>query len=127
MPKTQTNKIEVNAESFYVPEKSKPQQGYYFFAYKIRITNLGEEPAKLLTRHWVITDGFGRIHEVRGDGVVGEQPYLQTGVSFEYTSFCPLETPTGNMRGSYTMVKNNGEKFDVEIPLFALVDPEGIN
>ena len=127
MPKSRSNNIEVEVASFYVPEKSNPQSQYYFYAYKVRITNVGPIPAKLINRHWIITDGLGRTHEVKGEGVVGEQPNLAPGQSFEYTSYCPLNTPTGNMKGSYEFTLNNGEKFKSEIPLFVLSDPESYN
>ena len=127
MPKSKTNNIEVEVASFFVPEKSNPSGQYYFFAYKVRITNVGMAPAKLLNRHWIITDGLGRMHEVKGEGVVGEQPYLSPGESFEYTSFCPLNTPSGNMKGTYEFTLNSGEKFTAEIPMFILVEPSSFN
>lgn len=127
MPKSRTNNIEVEVASFYVPDKSNPQSQYYFYAYKVRITNFGNCPAKLLNRHWIITDGLGRIHEVKGEGVVGEQPNLAPGQSFEYTSYCPLNTPSGNMKGSYEFTLSNGDKFTSEIPLFILTDTEFLN
>ena len=122
-----TNHIQIDAEPIYVPEKSSPRDRFYFFAYKIRITNLSPVPTQLLSRHWIITDGNGNVKHVTGSGVVGEQPRLSKGEAFEYTSFCPLETPTGNMRGTYQMVNDNGEKFDVKIPLFFLRDIDSLH
>jgi ApaG protein len=119
--------IQVQVESFYVPERSQPQRGYYFFAYHITITNSGDVSAQLLTRHWVITDGNGKVQEVRGDGVVGEQPHLAPGESFDYTSACPLQTPFGTMEGSYNFVADTGEEFDATIPLFMLAVPSALN
>jgi ApaG protein len=117
-----TQNIQIDAEPVYVPEKSSPRDRFYFYAYKIKITNLGNVPTQLLSRHWIITDGHGTVKHVTGPGVVGEQPRLSSGETFEYTSFCPLETPTGNMRGTYQMVNDNGDRFDVRIPLFFLRD-----
>ncbi|HSI04075.1 MAG: Co2+/Mg2+ efflux protein ApaG [Myxococcota bacterium] len=119
--------MQVEVESFYVPERSKPERGYYFFAYHITITNRGDVSAQLLTRHWVITDGNGQVQEVRGDGVVGEQPRLAPGESFDYTSACPLQTPFGTMEGSYNFVADTGEEFDATIPLFMLAVPSALN
>ncbi len=119
--------IQVDVESFYVPERSQPERGYYFFAYHITITNRGDVPAQLLTRHWVITDGNGQVQEVRGDGVVGEQPHLAPGESFDYTSACPLQTPFGTMEGTYNFVADSGEEFDAPIPLFMLAVPSALN
>ena len=117
---TVTEGIRVVTESFYVPERSDPLSEQYFFAYHIRITNEGSEPAKLVSRHWVITDSIGEVQEVRGPGVVGEQPRLQPGESFEYTSACPLETPVGSMQGEYRMLRDDGRTFEVEIGEFML-------
>ena len=115
-----THSIRVETESFFVPEHSELSDGLYFFAYRIRITNEGEEPVKLVSRYWKITDGLGRVEEVRGSGVVGEQPRLSPGESFEYTSFCPLPTPRGSMHGTYQMVRDSGEPFEVAIGTFKL-------
>ena len=119
--------IQVEVESFYVPERSQPERSYYFFAYHITITNRGDVPAQLLTRHWVITDGNGQVQEVRGDGVVGEQPHLSPGESFDYTSACPLQTPFGTMEGTYNFVADTGEEFHAPIPLFMLAVPSALN
>jgi ApaG protein len=97
------------------------------FAYEIEITNGGSETVQLLTRHWIITDGEGRVEEVQGPGVVGQQPVLEPGHSHRYTSFCPLPTPFGTMHGSYGMTTADGERFDVQIAPFALSEPYGIN
>lgn len=115
-----THGVQIEVEPTYLPERSSPEQNYYYFAYQVRIKNLGEVKTKLMSRHWIITDGNGKVHEVNGPGVVGEQPELGPGEEFEYTSFCPLQTPRGNMRGSYHMVADNGERYDVRIPLFFL-------
>lgn len=122
--RTESNGILVEVESLFVPEQSDVSSHQYFFSYHIKITNKGEKPVQLLNRHWVITDGHGRNEEVRGPGVVGQQPKLQPGESFEYESFCPLTTPTGSMRGSYQMMcLETGRSFDAEIPAFYLVEP----
>lgn len=117
-----TKDIEIEAYPEFIREESRPEAGYFFFAYRIRIKNAGAVPTQLVSRHWVITDGRGTVREVVGDGVVGKQPKLMPGEEFEYTSFCPLPTPTGNMRGTYEMVDENGNQFKVRIPLFFLRD-----
>jgi ApaG protein len=118
-----TNHVRVEVESQYAPEHSQPFQSQWFFYYTVRITNEGVKTVQLLSRHWVITDASGHIEEVRGPGVVGEQPVLTTGESFQYTSGCPLKTATGIMRGTYQMVTEDGDRFDVEIAPFALHEP----
>jgi ApaG protein len=118
-----TYQIDVSAESFYLPEQSDEDASRYFFAYTIKITNTGSVPAQLISRHWIITDANERVQEVRGDGVVGEQPRLEPGEVFEYTSSATIETPVGTMRGSYQMVAEDGEKFDAAIPEFTLSIP----
>ena len=122
-----TRGIRVQVESRYVPERSDPAEQRWFFAYTIRISNEGSETVQLLNRHWTITDHNGDVEEVRGPGVVGKQPVLQPGQSFEYTSFCPLGTSFGTMHGSYEMATAEGERFDVEIAPFALSEPYAIN
>ena len=117
-----TREIQIEVEPAFVPEQSHPREGYFFFSYKVRITNLGGAPTQLVSRHWVITDGNGEVHEVEGPGVIGQQPNLAPGESFEYSSYCPLPTPTGNMRGSYWMLDASGKRFPVKIPLFFLRD-----
>ena len=118
---TITRDIEIKVTPRFLPERSSQQKGHYFWAYTISIINHGRETVQLKTRHWKITDGNGRLQEVRGAGVVGEEPVLKSGESFEYTSGVPLQTPSGFMTGSYGMVVSaSGEPFDVEIPAFSL-------
>jgi ApaG protein len=124
---TTTRGVRVVVRSEYVPERSSPADAQYFFAYRIRISNAGEDTVQLLSRHWVITDGAGQVEHVRGPGVVGEQPVLEPGESFEYTSFCPLPTPIGSMHGSYQMVTAGGSTFDAEIAPFSLAVPSALN
>ena len=114
------HKIDVQVETHYIANNSNPAERSFVFAYVITITNLGAIGAQLMTRHWIITDGNGDVEHVRGDGVVGEQPHLMPGQSFEYTSGAVLETPVGTMEGSYQMVADDGESFDAEIPKFVL-------
>jgi len=111
----------------YLPEQSDPAQQQYVFAYTVRITNTGMLPAQLISRHWIITDGAQRTEEVRGLGVVGQQPLLPPGESFEYTSGCPLSTPVGTMKGTYHCVGENGVPFEVEIPEFLLAMPRTLH
>lgn len=118
-----TRQIEVKAVPRFMPERSSPENGYFFWAYTITLTNLGGETVQLKTRHWRITDAQGRLQEVRGDGVVGEQPVLKPGENFEYTSGVPLPTPSGFMTGTYGMVTDAGARFDIEIPTFSLDSP----
>jgi len=115
-----TRNIEVTVTPRFLAERSSPDNGYFFWAYTIEITNLGGETVQLRTRHWRITDAYGRLQEVKGAGVVGEEPVLRSGQSFEYTSGVPLPTPSGFMTGSYGMVTEAGEGFDIEIPAFSL-------
>jgi len=119
-----TRNIEVTVTPRFLPERSSPQQGQFFWAYTIAITNKGTETVQLKTRHWRITDALGQVQEVRGPGVVGEQPRLAPGESFEYTSGVPLPTASGFMAGSYSMVTDEGERFDIAIPAFSLDSPE---
>ena len=112
----------VEVQPQYLPEQSAPTQGIHSFAYTITITNTGEVPAQLISRHWVIASAAGEVEEVKGLGVVGHQPLLKPGEAFQYTSGCRLRTPSGSMRGSYFCVAEDGERFDVEIPEFALDD-----
>src|SRR6202171_515786 len=111
--------IEVKVTPRFLPDRSSPETGY-FWAYTITLTNLGRETVQLKTRHWRITDALGRLHEVRGARVIGKEPVLEPGESFEYTSGVPLPTPSGFMTGSYGMVSASGEGFDVQIPTFSL-------
>ncbi|HWW20032.1 MAG TPA: Co2+/Mg2+ efflux protein ApaG [Steroidobacteraceae bacterium] len=117
------HKITIEVETNYLDEQSEPREQRYVFAYTITIRNEGDVPAKLLTRHWIITDSNGRVQEVRGDGVVGEQPYLKPGQGFRYSSGAVLETPVGTMQGSYQMLADDGAKFEAPIPAFRLAIP----
>jgi len=117
-----TQGIEVAVKPEYLPEESSPQRSEFLFAYHITITNKGETEVQLMSRHWIITDGWGAVHEVKGDGIIGKQPVLQPGQSHSYSSFCPLTTATGNMRGSFHMVNKQGAHFDVRVPVFFLRD-----
>jgi ApaG protein len=118
-----TREIQVSVEPFYLAEQSEPDRERWVFGYRVRIENSGDETVQLLNRHWRITDALGRVVEVRGEGVVGEQPRLEPGEAFQYTSGTPLPTPTGIMAGSYQMVNDEGERFDVAIPAFSLDAP----
>lgn len=109
------------------PQRSQPARGKWFFIYTVTIRNEGADTVQLLTRHWIITDGSGRVEEVRGPGVVGEQPVLAPGESFEYTSGCPLAVDVGKMEGSYQMVLEDGEMFDVDIAPFTLCEAEVVH
>jgi ApaG protein len=124
---TSTRGIRVNVASKYVAERSRPLMNEYFFSYTIKITNEGKETVQLISREWIITDAEGHVEEVRGPGVVGEQPVLGPGDAFEYTSACPLTTPFGSMSGTYQMVTDKGERFDAEIGTFELAEPYAIN
>ncbi len=115
--------VKVAAQSFYIEEQSVPEQGHYVFAYTITIRNEGAMPARLLSRHWIITDSNGKVEQVRGEGVVGEQPYLRPGEGFQYTSGAVIETPVGSMQGSYRMVADDGVAFEARIPVFTLSAP----
>ena len=115
--------IKVSARTTFIPDQSDADNGRYVFAYTITITNTGDVPAQLVSRHWIITDADNQVQEVRGDGVVGEQPYLRPQESFEYTSGTAIATPVGTMRGSYQMVAEDGVKFDAPIPQFTLSMP----
>jgi ApaG protein len=122
-----TEGIRVVVRSAYVAEQSMPLASRYVFAYTVVIANEGTEAAQLRTRHWIITDGDGKIEEVRGPGVVGQEPYLQPGEHFEYTSGCVLRTPRGQMRGTYQMHRPNGRVFDATIASFLLALPHSLN
>jgi ApaG protein len=115
-----TNSIRVEVMSKYSPENSRPQHDVWVFEYTVRITNQGTETVQLISRHWFITDGLDHVEEVQGPGVIGEQPVLAPGESFKYSSWCPLKTPTGMMRGTYQMARAGGSQFDIEIAPFAL-------
>ncbi|MEZ5500313.1 MAG: Co2+/Mg2+ efflux protein ApaG [Steroidobacteraceae bacterium] len=120
---TTTHRIGIEVATEYLAEQSSPGDHRYVFAYTITIRNEGERAAKLLTRHWVITDANGKVQEVRGDGVVGEQPHLQPGQGFRYSSGAVIETPVGAMQGSYQMQSDDGARFDAPIPPFRLAIP----
>jgi ApaG protein len=118
-----TRSIQVTVQPIYLEEQSAPEEQRFVWAYHVRIENLGGETVQLRTRHWRITDGLGRVQEVKGAGVVGEQPVLEPGGSFEYTSGTPLPTPSGFMVGTYQMETPSGERFDVAVPAFSLDSP----
>jgi ApaG protein len=124
MYQAMTRNIEVTVSPRFLPERSSIEKSYYFWAYTVEISNRGTTTVQLKTRHWRITDAFGRLQEVRGPGVVGEEPVLAPGATFEYTSGVPLPTPSGFMVGTYGMVSADGEHFDVVIPAFSLDGPE---
>jgi ApaG protein len=123
MMSSPVNKIRVDVETSYVDEQSDPNERRYVFSYTITIRNEGAVPARLLTRHWIITDANGKVQEVRGDGVVGEQPHLKPGQGFRYSSGAVLETPVGAMQGSYEMIDDGGQRFDAPIQPFRLAMP----
>ena len=127
MQKSTTSQIQVSVSTSYVPQESKPEQNYHFFAYKISITNKGSRTAQLMSRHWIITDAMGHTEDVRGPGVVGLQPKINPGQTFEYESACPLNTSSGSMKGSYQMVSEEGDTFTVEIPEFYLIAPQALH
>jgi len=122
-----TRGIRVTVESRYIAEQSMPSAQHYVFAYHVTISNQGTVTAQLRARHWIITDGEGNVQEVRGPGVVGEQPVLRPGEQFEYTSGCVLPTPRGSMHGTYQMVTDGGEQFEAEIASFPLALPYALN
>ncbi len=122
-----TDGIRVEVRARYSPEHSDPAHSRWFFLYTIRVSNEGETAAQLLNRHWIIVDATGHVEEVRGEGVVGKQPHLEPGESFEYTSGCPLGTPFGSMSGSYEMQRVDGTRFEAEVALFELVQPVAIH
>ncbi|MCB9062953.1 MAG: Co2+/Mg2+ efflux protein ApaG [Halobacteriovoraceae bacterium] len=119
----ETEDVVVNVTPFFMEERSNPRLGIYFFAYKVSITNLGNQNVKVLGRTWKIRDGKGQEEIVKGQGVVGKFPNISPGSTFEYTSFCPLETPSGNMRGEFHLESEDSKKFDADIPLFFLRTP----
>jgi len=119
-----TRNIEVKVSPRFMPERSSSEKSYYFWAYTVEISNRGKSTVQLKTRHWRITDGLGRLQEVRGPGVIGEEPVLEPGASFEYTSGVPLPTPSGFMVGTYGMVSTDGDHFDIDVPAFSLDGPD---
>jgi ApaG protein len=124
---TTTRGIRIQVQSMYMPERSSPREDQYLFEYHVRISNLGAETAQLISREWIITNADGEVERVKGPGVVGEQPVLAPGSSFEYRSFCPLKTSVGSMQGSYQMVTAQGDRFDATIAPFTLAIPNALN
>ncbi|MBW2712595.1 MAG: Co2+/Mg2+ efflux protein ApaG [Deltaproteobacteria bacterium] len=122
-----TNGVRVQVETKYSLEHSEGRPDEWFFLYRIRISNESEQTHQLLSRHWIITDGTGHVEEVQGPGVVGEQPTLEPGESFEYTSGCPLTTPFGTMVGTYQMIRSDGSTWDADVPCFHLTEPNAIH
>ena len=121
------NYIKIETYPRFLPERSDPIKPYYFFSYRVRITNNFEKTVQLLSRYWHIRDGEGRVEDIHGPGVVGQTPSINSKQFFEYTSFCPLQTPIGFMEGSYRMISENGKQFDVDIPRFKLIAPQFLN
>lgn len=119
--------IKVEVQSQFMPEQSEPAQQQYFFAYTVRITNTGQQPAQIVSRHWIIVDGNNERQDVQGLGVVGQQPLLAPGETFEYTSGCPLKTPVGSMHGTYLCVGDDGKPFEAIIPEFVLAMPRTLH
>ena len=127
MSDTTTRGIRIQVKSTYLAERSSPRDSQYLFAYNVRISNVGADTAQLISREWIITSAEGDVERVNGPGVVGEQPVLPPGGSFEYTSYCPLKTAVGSMQGSYQMVTRDGGTFDAEIAPFTLAVPHALN
>lgn len=127
MTASEKHQIQIDVRTVYLPGQSAPDEDRYVFAYTVTITNSGSMPARLVTRHWIITDANEQTREVHGEGVVGEQPYLLPGSSFQYTSGTILETPVGTMKGSYQMIADDGTQFDAEIPSFTLSIPRTLH
>ena len=121
------NNIKIQTHPKFLPERSDPLKSYYFFSYRIKIVNNTETVVKLLSRYWKIKDGKGQTEDIHGPGVVGKTPNIKPNDFFEYTSFCPLQTPIGFMEGSYRMISENGKQFDVIIPQFKLIAPQFLN
>ncbi len=124
---TTTCPIKIVVEPFYLDNISQPARGHYIFAYTITIFNQGEKGAQLLRRHWIITDADGHVDEVKGEGVVGEQPYIKPGTAFQYTSYAVIKTPVGNMQGNYQMLGDDQQEFIAPIPIFRLAMPGVLN
>ena len=122
-----THSVEVRVEAYFLEEQSDTNNGLFTFAYRVKLKNMGQDTVQLLRRHWVITDSNGQVRHVKGDGVVGEQPVLQPGQNYEYVSGSRLESPIGTMEGTYQMVNQKGETFDVKIPPFTLAVPSLLN
>ena len=122
-----TQGVRIQVAPRYHPDRSDPVRSHWFFSYTVQISNEGERSVRLLSRHWIITDGFGNVEHVRGPGVVGETPILEPGQAFQYTSFCPLPTSLGSLHGSFRMLDIDGEEFDAMIDPFVLEDPDTVN
>ncbi|MGC6472970.1 MAG: Co2+/Mg2+ efflux protein ApaG [Parvibaculales bacterium] len=120
-----TRDIKISVETKFIAEQSDPEENYFVWAYRITIENIGHETVQLISRHWRITDALGRLQEVKGDGVIGEQPVIEPGASFTYSSGTPLNTPSGFMVGTYQMHTEDGNRFDAEVPGFSLDSPHG--
>lgn len=127
MPTATTHGFRVSVDSEFLEDESDREQNLYVFAYHVTIANISGKPAKLMTRHWIITDGNGKTEEVRGPGVVGHQPILEVGQAFQYSSGSHLRTPYGTMQGTYQMLTTEGENFDITIPVFRLSALENLN
>ena len=127
MSDTTTRGIRIQVRSEFLPEHSSPRDKHYVFQYHVRVSNFGSETAQLVSREWIITDAEGEVERVKGPGVIGEQPVLEPGTTFEYKSFCPLKTAVGSMHGSYQMVTPAGERFDAIISPFTLAVPHALN
>ncbi|MEQ1501094.1 MAG: Co2+/Mg2+ efflux protein ApaG [Myxococcota bacterium] len=127
MSEATTDAIRVRVEPAYHPERSSPERRSWFFSYTVEIVNEGSRAVQLMARHWTITDGTGRVEEVRGPGVVGQTPVIPPGKTFVYTSYCPLPTPLGAMEGSYTIRREDGSTFEARIAPFVLEDPAFVN
>ncbi|MCU7851254.1 MAG: Co2+/Mg2+ efflux protein ApaG [Candidatus Thiodiazotropha sp. (ex Monitilora ramsayi)] len=127
MEQESPNQIDVQVETNYMESQSQPEEQRFVFSYTVTIRNEGDMPARLMNRHWIITDANGKVQEVRGEGVVGEQPHLKPGETFRYTSGTVLDTPVGSMQGSYDMVDNLGKHFDATIPPFSLARPGSLH
>ena len=127
MSDTTTRGIRVQVRSEFLPERSSPREGQYFFQYHVRIANVGRETAQLISREWIVTNAEGEVDTYKGAGVVGQMPVLAPGAAFEYTSFCPLKTAVGSMQGCYQMVTSSGEQFDAVIAPFTLAVPNALN
>jgi ApaG protein len=127
MSSATTEGVRVTVKPAFWPERSQPQSGQFAFTYTVQIANVGNTPVQLMSRHWIITDGNGRVEEVKGEGVVGKKPKLEPGQQFEYTSWAMLRTPFGSMRGSYSMERQDGQTFEAKIAEFALTMPNSLN
>ncbi len=123
----ETRGVKIDVVTRYVSEQSEPDNQRWLFAYRITISNTGDEPVQLVSRHWIITNGNGIVQNVQGAGVVGQQPRMRPGEGFQYVSACPLDTAVGTMHGTYQMITDGGEEFDAEVPMFVLADPQALN